>query len=81
MKEWGNHDGYIYAHDAPHDIARQEYMPEELRGREYYHPKPNGYERELKPRLDTIREILHGGGRPQDPGHAGEQDNSSNSNK
>ena len=87
MKEWGNHDGYIYAHDAPHDIARQEYLPEELRGREYYHPKPNGYERELKPRLDAIREILHGGpavhggGRPQDPGRADEQDNSSNSNK
>lgn len=60
MKDWGNHDGYIYAHDAPHDIARQEYMPEELEGREYYHPKANGYERELGPRLETIRNILHG---------------------
>lgn len=60
MKEWGNKEGYIYAHDAPHDIARQEYMPEELRGHEYYHPKENGYEKQLGPRLEAIRSLLHG---------------------
>lgn len=38
MKSWGNHDGYRYAHDWPGAVAPQEYLPEELRGREYYHP-------------------------------------------
>ena len=60
MKEWGNHEGYRYAHDWPGAIAPQEYLPEELRGREYYHPNDRGYEREVGPRLERIRAILHG---------------------
>ncbi len=59
MKEWGNHDGYIYAHDEPNAVAAQEYMPQELRGREYYHPSNRGYEKEIAPRLERIRNILH----------------------
>ena len=34
-------------------------MPDELVGREYYHPNDRGYEREVKPRLEKIRRILH----------------------
>ncbi|RSX56390.1 replication-associated recombination protein A [Bifidobacterium samirii] len=60
MKEWGNHEGYRYAHDWPGAVAPQEYLPEELRGREYYHPNDRGYEREVGPRLERIRAILHG---------------------
>lgn len=59
MKQWGNHEGYIYAHDAPGAVAAQQYMPDELVGREYYHPNNRGYEREIAPRLDRIRAILH----------------------
>ena len=62
MKQWGNHEGYRYAHDWPGAVAPQEYLPAELRGREYYHPNDRGYEREVGPRLDRIRGILHGGG-------------------
>ena len=51
MKEWGNHEGYKYAHD----------WPEELRGTEYYHPNDRGYEHEVSQRLAKIRPILHGG--------------------
>ncbi|OZG64654.1 ATPase AAA [Bifidobacterium hapali] len=61
MKEWGNHEGYKYAHDWPGAVAPQEYLPEELRGREYYHPNDRGYEHEVKPRLEKIRKILHSG--------------------
>ncbi|MBW3092525.1 replication-associated recombination protein A [Bifidobacterium sp. 82T10] len=61
MKEWGNHEGYKYAHDWPGAVAPQEYLPEELRGREYYHPNDRGYEHEVGPRLEKIRRILHGG--------------------
>ena len=59
MKSWGNHDGYRYAHDWPGAVAPQEYLPEELRGREYYHPNDRGYEHEVSQRLDKVRSILH----------------------
>ena len=61
MKEWGNHEGYKYAHDWPGAVAPQEYMPEELRGTEYYHPNDRGYEHEVSQRLAKIRPMLHGG--------------------
>ena len=61
MKSWGNHEGYQYAHDAPGAVAVQQYMPDELVGREYYHPNDRGYEHELGPRLERIRAILHQG--------------------
>lgn len=59
MKSWGNHEGYRYAHDWPGAVAPQQYMPDELVGREYYHPNDRGYEHELKPRLERIRAIVH----------------------
>lgn len=71
MKDWGNHEGYRYAHDWPGAVAPQQYMPDELVGREYYHPNDRGYEHEVKPRLDRIRAILHAEG-PK-PGTDGER--------
>jgi putative ATPase len=59
MKAWGNHEGYQYAHDAPGAVASQQYMPDELEGRQYYTPNDRGYEREIGPRLERIREVLH----------------------
>lgn len=38
----------------------QQYMPDELVGREYYHPNDRGYEHEVSARLAKIRPILHG---------------------
>ena len=77
MKEWGNHEGYRYAHDWPGAVAPQEYLPEALRGREYYHPNDRGYEREVGPRLERIRTILHaenGGGNGRGDGHEDRHD-------
>ena len=71
MKDWGNHEDYRYAHDWPGAVAPQQYMPDELVGREYYHPNDRGYEHEVKPRLDRIRAILHAEG-PK-PGTDGER--------
>lgn len=59
MKEWGNHQGYQYAHDAPGSVAPQQYMPDDLVGRRYYQPKDHGYERQLQTRLEAIRKILN----------------------
>ena len=67
MKSWGNHEGYHYAHDYPNAVVEQQYMPDVLVGREYYHPNSRGYEREIGPRLDRIRAIIHGEPAPPAP--------------
>ncbi|WP_062386924.1 replication-associated recombination protein A [Demequina iriomotensis] len=54
----GHGQDYIYAHDAPHGVAAQEYLPETLRGARYYSPTEHGYERTLTERLRTIRGML-----------------------
>ena len=49
---------YIYAHDAPHHVAAQHYLPEDLRGTSYYRPTTNGNEAMLTKRLAALRELL-----------------------
>ncbi|MCW1249901.1 replication-associated recombination protein A [Acaricomes phytoseiuli] len=56
----GHGRGYIYAHDAPHSVAAQQYPPQDLLGRDYYQPTGNGAEREIGPRLDRLRQIVRG---------------------
>ena len=57
-KEHGHGQGYQYAHDAPHAVAAQQYLPDELEGRRYYEPTDRGYERQVTERLAAIRAIL-----------------------
>ncbi|KFJ07622.1 recombination factor protein RarA [Bifidobacterium thermophilum] len=71
MKSWGNHEGYKYAHDYPGAVAPQQYMPDELVGREYYRPNDRGYERQVKENLARIKPILHGIGATGAAGTAG----------
>jgi len=59
-KRLGHGKGYRYAHDAPHGVAEQQYLPDVLAGTEYYAPTGNGYEREVGPRLDRLRAIVRG---------------------
>lgn len=54
----GHGQGYLYAHDAPHAVASQQYAPDELVGTRYYAPSDRGYERDVSARLDRIRQIL-----------------------
>ncbi len=51
MKELGYNAGYRYAHDAPEGYLPQEYLPDSLRGREFYTPGPFGFEKEIAKRL------------------------------
>ncbi|RBP99539.1 replication-associated recombination protein A [Bifidobacterium xylocopae] len=74
MKQWGNHEGYRYAHDWPGGVAPQQYMPDELAGRIYYHPKDRGYEREVGPRLERIRAILDSEDKRRAPSHSDDDD-------
>jgi len=54
----GHGQGYRYAHDEPHAVAPQQYLPDELVGTRYYTPTDRGYERSVAERLERIRAIL-----------------------
>jgi putative ATPase len=55
---YGHGEGYLYAHDQPHAVAAQRYLPEELSGAEYYRPTDHGAEATLADRLRRINELL-----------------------
>ena len=57
-QQHGHGAGYVYAHDEPHGVAAQQYLPDELVGSRYYEPTDRGYERQVADRLDRIRQIL-----------------------
>jgi len=57
MKELGYGKGYKYAHDYEGALVDQEYFPEELAGREYYHPKGVGREERLAEYLKKFKEF------------------------
>jgi len=54
MKSLGYGKGYRYAHDYPGNFVRQEYFPDELSGRVYYHPTENGGEKKIHDRLHLL---------------------------
>ena len=57
-KAHGHGQGYQYAHDQPHGVAAQHYLPDELAGAEYYRPTDHGAEAALADRLQRINELL-----------------------
>lgn len=57
-KSLGHGDGYLYAHDHPHHVAAQQYLPDDLEGTQYYEPTENGHEAMLTKRLGVIRNLL-----------------------
>jgi putative ATPase len=68
MKKVGYGKGYQYAHDLEEKVADMECMPDNLRGREYYHPTQEGREKLLAQRMDEIkrvREQSRKGSRPE----------------
>ena len=51
MKKLGYGRGYRYPHNYPGARVAQEYLPEGLRGREFFKPTGRGFEREIRARL------------------------------
>lgn len=51
MKELNYGKDYKYAHDFPGNFVEQEYMPEELKDKVFYHPQPNAQEVKILERL------------------------------
>jgi len=52
MKEMGYAQGYIYPHDHPESQVKQEYLPEKIRKKIFYHPGDRGFEKEIKKRME-----------------------------
>jgi putative ATPase len=55
MKDIGYGKGYRYPHEEADAIVDQEYFPEKLAGRRYYHPVERGFEREMIRRIEYWR--------------------------
>ena len=61
MKDLGYGKGYQYDHDTPNAFSGQNYFPEQMGRRRFYHPAERGFEREISRRLaywDKLRETL-----------------------
>ena len=59
MEKLGYGKGYRYPHDYRYGVVNQEYLPEELKGRRFYHPKLIGYERKIARYLEWVKEYLN----------------------
>ncbi|MCQ2324799.1 MAG: replication-associated recombination protein A [Paludibacteraceae bacterium] len=47
MEELGYHEGYQYAHDFPNHFVKQQYMPDELVGKQFWKPQGNPQEQKM----------------------------------
>lgn len=48
MKNLGYGKAYKYAHDFPNHFIEENYLPEELKGKQFYFPTENGQEKKIK---------------------------------
>jgi putative ATPase len=60
MKELGYNQGYQYAHNSPDAYLPQEYLPDQLRGMEFYRPGGFGYEKKIAERLEWWAKLKGG---------------------
>ncbi len=51
----GHGTGYLYAHDYPNHYVKQQYLPYELNGKEFYKPSGNGYEVKIREHMARIK--------------------------
>ena len=63
MKDLGYGKDYKYPHDYPEHFIEEEYLPENLKRRTYYHPSEQGFEREIKRRVEYWRKRRHNKGK------------------
>jgi putative ATPase len=56
MANFGYGKGYQYAHNDEDKLTDMECLPENLRGRRYYQPTDQGFEKRLKEKMQAIEE-------------------------
>ena len=54
----GKAGAYVYAHDEPESVATQQYLPDDLKDADYYHPKARGFEERMIERWAWLRTKL-----------------------
>ena len=54
----GHGIGYRYAHDYPNHYVNQQYLPDGMEGRCFYHPSENGYESKIAKHMRFLRESV-----------------------
>ncbi len=59
-KKLGHGKGYKYAHDSELGVVEQQYLPDELRGAQYYRPTEHGNERDVSARWEKLKRIIRG---------------------
>lgn len=59
MKDLGYGDGYKYAHNYKGAYVPQDYLPDDLKGHEFYKPSDRGYEKVVSQRLEAWRALRH----------------------
>jgi putative ATPase len=60
MKELGYGKGYKCPHDFPQHFVTEQYLPQTLKGRRYYEPSGQGFEKEISRRLKVWSEETKG---------------------
>ena len=51
----GHGTGYKYAHDYPEHYVKQQYLPDEIKDAKFYEPTEMGYEKQIKERLESLK--------------------------
>ena len=64
MLQVGYGKDYKYAHDFPGHFVEQQHLPDSLKGKKYYEPSDQGFEKEIKGRLKR----WHGQGKDSESG-------------
>lgn len=59
-KNLDNAVGYVYPHDDPRGVVKQQYLPDELEGALYYEPTEHGAEKRIHDYLGRLRNIIRG---------------------
>lgn len=59
-KKLGHAVGYIYPHDDPRGVVKQQYLPDELAEAIYYEPKEHGSEKRIADYIGRLRRIVRG---------------------
>jgi putative ATPase len=58
MKDLGYGQDYKYAHNYKDAVVAQEYLPDKLKGQNFYLPTDRGFEKTIKDRLDKWRLLI-----------------------
>ena len=57
LKNDSSNNDYKYPHDYPGSYVKQQYLPDKIKDKKYYHPKDIGYEKTIKEIYDKIEKI------------------------